>query len=157
MRLILLLGFKWVDISGTTEEDARYLEEGFHFHHLAVEDCLQTAIHPPKIDDFGDYLFIIIHGINYAAVSEEVETGEFVMFLGRHFVVTNHNFPTLQRQRHKAICLRRWPTMKRGPDFLAHSLADILIYNVLPTIDKLTEIAGEIEEETIRNPHQEIL
>ena len=53
-------GLLWVDITETTEEDGDFLERCFKFHHLAIEDCVSPKIHSPKIDDLGDYLFIII-------------------------------------------------------------------------------------------------
>ena len=65
-------GLLWVDISETTDDDASILKNVFNFHHLAIEDCLSQDTHPPKIDDFGNYLFFIIHGINYATTSEIV-------------------------------------------------------------------------------------
>ena len=51
-------GLLWVDMADTTEEDGKFLERTFGFHPLAVEDCLSRKIHPPKVDDFGGYLFI---------------------------------------------------------------------------------------------------
>ena len=53
-------GLLWVDVAETTQEDGEFLERTFNFHHLAVEDCVSTQIHSPKIDDFGDYLFILV-------------------------------------------------------------------------------------------------
>ncbi|MDH5696213.1 MAG: hypothetical protein OEZ00_06395, partial [Dehalococcoidia bacterium] len=47
--------------------------------------------------------------------------------------------------------------MRRGADFLVHTLVDALIDNILPTIDKMSDIAEEIEEEVIRNPQQATL
>ena len=49
-------GLLWADIAEITEEDGKLLEEGFRFHHLAVEDCLSTRLHSPKIDNFNVHL-----------------------------------------------------------------------------------------------------
>jgi len=67
-------GLLWVDISETNQEDGKFLEQALGLHPLAIEDCVSPNIHPPKIDDFGDYIFIVVHGINHAAESEIVET-----------------------------------------------------------------------------------
>lgn len=150
-------GLLWVDIAETTEDDGRFLEETFRFHHLALEDCVSPLVHSPKIDDFGDYLFIVIHGINYAVASEIVETAELAIFLGQHFVVSNHNFPLFSVDAVRQRVEDDGRPMRRGADFLVHALSDLLIDNVLPTVDKTTEIVGEIEEETIRNPQPEVL
>ena len=147
-------GLLWVDISETTEADGKFLEQSFLFHHLAVEDCTSTQIHPPKIDDFGRYLFIVVHGINHVVESDIVETAELALFLGENFVISNHNFPlySVRAIQHSVEEDRRH--MMRGADFLAHALIDALVDNVLPTIDQMADVAEAIEEEVIRQPQQ---
>lgn len=144
-------GLLWVDIVETSQEDGKLLEQTFHFHPLAIEDCVSPSIHPPKIDDFGDYLFIIVHGINHAAESEIVETAELAIFLGPHFMVSNHNFPLYSVEAVRRGVEDNGRLLKRGVNFLAHALIDNLIDNILPTIDKMSDIAEEIEEEVNSN------
>jgi len=150
-------GLLWVDIAETTEEDGKFMEQTFNFHHLAVEDCVSPLIHPPKIDDFDEYLFLIVHGINYAVESEVVETAEVAIFLGQHFVVSSHNYPIYSVEAVRQRVEDDSRPMRRGTDFLAHALVDTLIDNVMPTIDKMSDIAEEIEEEVIHHPQQAIL
>lgn len=150
-------GQLWVDIAETTEEDGGFLVRIFGFHHLAVEDCVSPLIHPPKIDDFGDYLFIVIHGINHAGETDIVETTELAIFLGANFVVSNHNYPLYSVDAVRRQVEDNGPPMKRGAEFLAYALMDTLVDNMLPTIDKMSDIADEIEEEVIRRPQQSTL
>ncbi len=150
-------GLLWVDIADTTAEDAEFLARVFGFHHLAVEDCLSPLIHAPKIDDFGNYLFIIVHGINHVAESEFVETAELALFLGPHFVVSNHNVPLYSVEGIRRLVEDDGRPMRRGSDFLAHALMDALIDNILPTVDRMDQVAQEVEEEVIRTPHQTTL
>ena len=150
-------GLLWMDISETTEQDGKLLEESFHFHSLAIEDCVSALIHSPKIDDFNEYLFIVVHGINHAVESEIVETAELAIFLGANFVVSNHNFCLYSVEAVKQMVEKDGRPMRRGADFLAHALIDTLIDNVLPTIDRMSDFAEEIEEEVIRNPKQTTL
>ena len=150
-------GMLWLDVSETTQEDGEFLERVFHFHHLTIEDCLSPVIHSPKIDDFGSYLFIVIHGIDHTVESEIVQTAEMGLFLGSNFVVTNHNFHMYSIDAVRQSVEANGPYMKRGPDFFAHAVADALVDNVLPTVDKMSETAGNIEEEIITDPHQPVL
>lgn len=150
-------GFLWVDVVETTEADGQFLEQTFGFHHLAVEDCVSERVHPPKTDDFDGYLFTIVHGINHMTESEIVETAELAVFLGPHFVVSNHNSPLYSIEAIRRQVESDGRPMRRAADFLAYTLMDALVDNVLPTIDKMSEIAEEIEEETIRNPQQTVL
>jgi magnesium transporter len=150
-------GLLWVDVEETTEEDGWFLEHDLRFHHLAIENCISPLIHPPKIDDFGDYVFITAHGINHASESDIVETAEIALFLGPGFMVSNHNTPLYSVEAVRQAVEDDGRPMRRGVDFLAHALVDTLIDNVIPTIDRMSDFAEEIEEEVIHNPHQAVL
>ncbi|HEY31916.1 MAG TPA: magnesium/cobalt transporter CorA [Dehalococcoidia bacterium] len=150
-------GLLWIDISETTQEDGEFLEQDLGLHHLAVEDCVSPDIHSPKIDDFGDYLFIVVHGINHSVETEIVETAELAVFLGPHFVASNHNYHLYSVGAIQQLVAADGRPMRRGADFLAYALIDALIDNVMPTIDRMSDVAEEIEEETIRNPQQTTL
>ena len=150
-------GLLWVDIEDVTNEDAGLISNVFCFHPLAVEDCISKDIHPPKIDDFGNYLFIIVHGINYYIESDVEETTELALFLGKNYVVTSHDVPL----RAVTSVLNRVQSdgrpMRRGPDFLAHDLIDALVDNIMPTIDEMDEKSDHLEAEAIHDPKRQTL
>jgi len=150
-------GMLWVNILETTEEDGQFLERVFYFNHLAVEDCVSAGINSPKVDDYNDYLFMVVHGINYAVESEIVNTAELALFLGPHFVVSNQKFPLHGVEAIRQLVELDSRPMRRGPSFFVHALIDTLIDNILPTIDKMGEFTDEIEEEAIHCPHQTTL
>ena len=150
-------GLLWVDISETTEEDGRFLEQDLHFHHLAVEDCVSCDIHPPKIDNFDDYIFVVVHGINHVIESDTVETAEIGIFIGKNFVISNHNYPSYSISFIQQKIDENDRLMRRGSDFLTHALVDTFIDNVMPTIDRMTDFAEEIEDEVIHRPQQNVL
>ena len=150
-------GLLWIDINEITENDGEFLQRTFNFHYLTIEDCISANIHPPKIDEFPEYLFIIVHGINHVVESDIVETAELDLYLGKNFVVTSHNYPAYSIRAVQQMLDENARIMKRGADFLAHAIIDALVDNVLPTIDRMTDVAGEIEEEVIRQPQQNIL
>jgi magnesium transporter len=147
-------GLLWVDICETTTDDGAFLERVFGFHHLAIEDCVSPQVHAPKIDDFDDHLFIVVHGINHQAETDIVETAELALFLGSHFVVSNHNDPLYSVAYVSHMVRETGRPMRRGADFLAHAIIDALVDNVLPTVDAISDAAESIEEEAIRAPRQ---
>ena len=61
----------------------------FHFHELAVEDALSET-HHPKIESYGDYLYLILHGIDFSAAEHCFKTKDIDFFLGAQFLVTVH-------------------------------------------------------------------
>jgi magnesium transporter len=147
-------GLLWLDFCGITEEDGAWLEREMGLHPLAVEDCLSPESHTPKIDNFDDYLFIIMHGIDHVSESDLVETAELNLFLGDGFVISSHTVPLFSVAAVQRLVEEDGRPMRQGADLLAHALLDALVDNILPAIDRISDIAGEIEEEVIRRPYQ---
>src|SRR4030065_1229551 len=80
-----LEGLLWVDFQGNPpEKDKEILSETFGFHPLAIDDALEEA-HVPKIDDWGKYLYIVLHAV-LAGKKHEVDTLELEVFLGENFL-----------------------------------------------------------------------
>ena len=75
----------WVDIDRPDPDEMRVLEEVFHFHPLAVEDCLHL-LQRPKIDHYDDVHFFVLH----ALTPETLQVDEVNLFLGPHYAVTFH-------------------------------------------------------------------
>lgn len=148
-------GLLWVDIEDATTEDGQLLSEVFQFHPLAAADCVSKNIHPPKIDEFEDHLFIIVHGINYHIESDVVETTELGLFLGKSYVVTSHDVPMRSVASVSGRVRSDGRPMRRGADFLAHDLMNALVDNIMPSIDELTERLADIEAEVIHDPRKE--
>jgi len=143
-------GLLWVDIAETTDADGVFLANVFNFHRLAIEDCVEPAIHAPKIDDYGSYFFLLVHGINHTTTtSDVVETAELEIFLGPNYVVSNHNFPLYSIEEIVNQVETSGKPLQRGADFLVYLLVDALVDNILPAIDYLSDIADDIEEQAL--------
>ena len=63
----------WIDLEDPSVRESTILEDPFHFHPLAIEDCL-AEVHHPKVDDYEGYLFIILHGIRFDAPTDQFIT-----------------------------------------------------------------------------------
>jgi magnesium transporter len=150
-------GLLWVDITGVSAEEGEYMSRCFQFHRLAIDDCISPDIHSPKIDEFEGYLFVIVHGVNHAIDSEIVETAELALFLGANFIVTAHTYTLFSVNAIQSMVEEDNRLMRRGSDFLGYSLIDALVDNVIPTIDSMSDVAEQIEEEVIRRPHSATL
>jgi magnesium transporter len=150
-------GLLWVDMEDLTNEDAQLLSNTFRFHPLAVADCISKNIHPPKIDDFEDYLFLIVHGINYHIESEIVETTELAFFLGKNYVVTSHDIPMRSVSSILDRVQKDGRLMRRGADFLAHDVIDAVVDNFMPAIEEMDERNDQLEGEALHDPKRETL
>src|SRR5262249_23649442 len=91
--------FLWVDFEKPTAEEALAILEGvFHFHPLSIEDCIMESPAPkveeyvPQPEDkFANYLFLVMHGVDYNRKDGVFATSELNLFLGRNFLVTYHD------------------------------------------------------------------
>ena len=150
-------GLLWVDIGDTIEADGHFLESVFQFHPLTIDDCLEESINTPKVEEFDDYLFMVFHGINYAAATEVIQTTEMDLFLGDNFVVTNHNLFLYSIEAIKRLVEVDGRPMHQGVDFLAHAIIDALVDNIKPVIDQLGDRADAIEEIIFQSAHPSTL
>jgi magnesium transporter len=131
----------WVDLANPTEAEIKSVLEGvFQFHPLAIEDCV-TPSSLPKVEDYEDYLFLLIHAVDFTR-SEKFSTTELDLFLGRDFLVTFHRQPLASVQTVVDRMVKNPGVIARAPDRLAHSILDLLVDNYTPTIN---ELRGELE------------
>lgn len=155
--------FLWVDLEAPTEEETKLvLEDIFHFHPLSIEDCVQASLSPkveeyqPKEGDmFANYLFLVIHAVDYSRKDGVFATSELNFFLGKNFLVTYHETPLRSIQTVAERCLRSNVHIARAPDRVAHSLLDVLVDNYKPALEELSLEISELEEEVLRQstPH----
>jgi magnesium transporter len=118
----------WVDLDSPNPEEAKILPDVFHFHELAIEDALSEA-HHPKVESYGDYLYLILHGIDFAAAEHCFTTQDVDFFLGAQYLVTVH--PGISRTLGKinAVCDRDDRILGEGPGVLMYRINDKMIDN----------------------------
>ena len=85
-------GLRWVNIDSPTALEWGWLQENFDFHALDLEDVLSRN-QRPKIDEYPDYLFIVLHFPVYDSKVGRLNSGELDIFVGPDFVVTIPNQP----------------------------------------------------------------
>ena len=138
----------WVDLSNPTDEEIKSVLEGlFHFHPLAIEDCVAPNS-LPKVEDYEDYLFIVTHAVDFTR-TEKFNTTELDLFLGRDYLVTFHTAPLRSVATLIDRNLKSAAVGPRGPDRIAHSLLDLLVDHYAPVIDELRAELEEIEEDVL--------
>ncbi len=158
-RLPALLADKrnliWVDLEAATPEESVILARDFNFHPLAIEDCIAETL-LPKVDDFGDYIFLVLHG-SRATSGQTFSTMEVNFFLGDNYLVTYHDEPSRSIGRSKERCLKMGPAITQGADFLLHDILDGLVDNYFPILNQYDEAIDQIEADVFANPTQSTL
>jgi magnesium transporter len=148
----------WVNMDAPTLADDDILLNVFKFHPLTVEDCRANR-HHPKVEEFPDYLYYIVHGVRTDTSPDRFNTIELDGFLGRNFVVTYHHEELraieLVKQRIRSSPI----TCQRGAAFLLHQIVDNIVDDYLPVMDHFDERLAQLEDNIFktRRPSNEIL
>lgn len=134
----------WVDLAAASADEIKLiLETTFAFHPLAIEDCV-TESPVPKLEDYDDYLYLIMHAVDYTR-ADKFTTTELDLFLGRNFLVTFHRRPLRPVQVAQDRYLKSPGTLVRGPDRFAHVILDLMVEAYKPATDELRRDLEEIE------------
>ncbi len=149
----------WINVEGIHEvEILEKLGEGFRLHPLTVEDILNTD-QRPKMEDFGDYIYIVLRMISYDDISGEIVTEQTSLILASNLVISFQEGaegdvfdPVRERIRTGKARIR-----KMGADYLAYTLVDSIVDSYFAVLEKLGEEIEFLEEELVTNPTPETL
>ncbi|MBK9928123.1 MAG: magnesium/cobalt transporter CorA [Anaerolineales bacterium] len=143
----------WVDFTSEKPETCLPILKSFGFHPLAIDDALQET-HVPKLDDWGDYLYIVL---NYMEVAEnsndwDAEIDEVDVFLGANYIITHHDYPTTAIDEIWTSCDRDMRNLQDGADHLLYKIADKLVTDYMPIVEKIDEAIDQIEDQVFDKP-----
>jgi magnesium transporter len=141
----------WVDLDQPTPDEARILSDVFHFHELAVEDAV-SEIHHPKVESYGDYLYVILHGIDFSAGDHCFKTRDVDFFVGPGFLVTVHPGVSRSIGHIAALCTRNPRILGEGSAALMHRIVDTMVDNYRPEVDQLLERLDKLEKDVFGSP-----
>src|ERR687883_877491 len=139
-------GLAWIGLYRPTEEEFASVAGEFGLHELAVEDAIQ-AHQRPKLERYGNTLFVVLRPARYLDAPEEVEFGEIHVFVGEDFVITvrHGEAPALGQVRRR---LEADPDLlMRGPEAILYAIMDRVVDGYAPVVRGLENDIGEIEVE----------
>ena len=150
-------GLVWLDLFIRTEADASVLRDVFAFHELTIEDCVSPHVDPARIDDYGDYLFIIVQPLTAYDVNTELEPLEVDCYLGPNYVVSCHReeIPAIEQFRQR--CERDERPLRRTPDWVLHGIVDAIVDEYMPIVDAVDETIDKLEEEILGRPDTSLM
>jgi len=148
----------WIDIvglqnAGLIEEIGRY----FNLHHLSLEDILYEK-HRPKIEDFDDFILIILKTLHVDHDSDEIEYDQISIILGAQYVVSIQsrecNYINQIRDR---IRNNKGRIRKAGADYLAYCLIDVVVDNYFICLDEIDTRIEQLEDDLLAKPTEATL
>lgn len=136
----------WIGLYRPDRHELASVAEEFDLHELAVEDAI-LAHQRPKLERYGETLFVVLRAARYVDAEEEVEFGEVHLFIGPDFVVTvrHSEAPDLSAVRRR---LESTPDLLRlGPEAVLYAVMDRVVDGYLPVVAGLENDIDEIETE----------
>ncbi|MDT3427799.1 magnesium transporter [Paenibacillus forsythiae] len=141
----------WADFSEPTPEETRLLDTHFHFHPLAIEDCMHV-LQRPKLDHYEDVQFFVLHALNETTLSAE----EVDLFVGKSIFVTYHLHEQFELEEARERVMEEIDSRKGwsgGPMLAAYTVMDKLVDNYFPSLymieDELAELDSRGSSESV--------
>lgn len=148
----------WINVDGIHQvETLEKLGECFEVHPLTLEDVLNTD-QRPKMEDFGDYMYIVLKMFSYNDRNNEILIEQISFILGSNFVLSfQENVGDVFDPIRERIRNGKGRIRKMGADYLLYSLLDAIVDNYFIILEKIGEQIEFIEERLITNPASETL
>jgi magnesium transporter len=139
-------GIAWIGLYRPDEHEFAHIAREFDLHELAVEDAVK-AHQRPKLERYGDTLFLVLRPARYVDETETVEFGEVHIFAGPRFVITirHAEAPDLHRVREKLEA--RPDLLARGPFAIVHAILDRIVDDYGPVVAGVENDIDEIEDD----------
>src|SRR6185437_10429529 len=137
---IAAAGLRWLNIETPTAVETAWLAQHFDFHELDLEDVLSTR-QRPKIDEYEEYLFIVLHVPYFNKVRGRLDAAELNVFVGNGFVVTLPNVALKPVGRLfsqlEANTERREQYFSKGSGYVLYEILSELFDYCFPILDKI--------------------
>jgi len=140
----------WSDIERPTERETEYLAKNYPFHPLDLDDCL-SRIQRPKIDEYPDYLFLVLHFPVFNLKSRVTTASQVSVFIGENYLITLHKGELRPLVKLFKECQideeARQEYMGQGSAYLLYRLVDRLVDYCLPILNKIGDNIEDVEDE----------
>lgn len=143
-------GFVWLGLSDPTNEDMTRLGQQFHLHPLAMEDAVEGHTRS-KLESFSGTLFAVVSTIAYVdhdrdqVESEIVSTGQVMVFVGSHFVMTVRKGRHSQLSEMRAKLEAKPRRLAKGPHEVLYAVLDKVIDDYMAVVEAFEEDVEEVE------------
>jgi magnesium transporter len=136
-------GFVWVALRDSTPEELAEMQQQFGLHELAVEDA-QHGHQRPKIEEYGDSLFAVVHMVEPAG--DGLRVGELNVFVGKNYVMSVRNKAEQGFVNVRQRSEREPHLLKHGPAFVLYALMDTVVDRYFPVLDAVEDQLEQVEK-----------
>src|SRR3990170_1117887 len=133
--------FVWVALRDASAAELADMQREFDLHPLAVEDA-QHGHQRPKIEEYGDSLFVAMHIVE---PGEELKVGEMAIFVGRNYVLSVRQHAERAFTDVRRRCEREPELLRHGAGYVLYALMDAIVDRYFPILDGIEDELEEIE------------
>jgi magnesium transporter len=137
--------FVWVAMKDPGPGELASLQHEFDLHELAIEDA-RHGHQRPKIEEYGDSIFCVLHNVEVAGPESELKVGEVDLFVGRNYVLSVRTQAEPGFAAVRARCEREPELLKYGSGFVFYALMDAVVDRYFPVLDVLETELEQVEE-----------
>jgi magnesium transporter len=153
-------GLRWINIERPRALEQQWLEEHFDFHPLDYED-VRSRNQRPKVDEYDDYLFIVLHFPRYDKTVARLNAAEVDIFVGPDYLITIPNEP-LERiedlfERVRANEELRESLFSKGPGYLLYKIVDDSVDASFPMLGKIGNKLERIEQDIFEGKGEDVV
>lgn len=148
--------YVWADVAEPTADDGVALRTVFGIHELAVEDALSETPHP-KVEAYGDVLYVVLHGINFQASEHAFDTHDTDFFVTTQFLVTVHDGKRRSIAHVSGLCAKSGHILAEGPMALMHRIVDTMVDHYHPEVNELEEWLDDLERQVLEAPRERVM
>jgi len=147
--------FVWVALRDADAAELAEMQDEFDLHELAVEDA-HHGHQRPKIEEYGDSLFAVLHTVEVAG--DELKVGEMDVFVGRNYVLSVRNHAERGFHEVRARCEREPELLRHGSGYVLYALMDAIVDRYAPVLDAVEAELEALEEQIFsgKSPRQNI-
>ncbi|MBI2962738.1 MAG: magnesium/cobalt transporter CorA [Deltaproteobacteria bacterium] len=146
-------GFVWIGLHEPDEKLLRQAQAEFGLHDLAVEDA-HSAHQRPKLEEYGDSLFVVLRTAKADADRRRIAFGETHVFVGPRYVVTVRHGASMSYGEVRARCETSPQHLRQGPGFVLYAIMDFIVDHYFPIVDSLEEELASLEDELFDGAHR---
>jgi magnesium transporter len=151
---------RWINVERPRQADRAWLEEHFEFHPLDYEDVFSRN-QRPKVDEYEDYLFIVLHFPRYDKTVARLNAAELDLFVGPDFLITlpNELLQPLEYlfERCRTNEELREEIFAKGPGYLLYKIVDDLVDASFPMLRKIGNKLERIEQDIFEGRSAEVV
>jgi magnesium transporter len=138
--------FVWIGLYEPTPDEFESVRREFSLHELAVEDAIK-AHQRPKLERYGDSLFLVLKTARYVDTEEVVEFGEILLFVGARFLVAVRHGEASGLQELRQSLETRQEFLRLGPSAVLHAIVDRVVDDYVPVMQGVEDDIEEVEEQ----------